>query len=259
MLTTFEAVLKDLFPRKTIRFIASKVFKTKSYLSEMNIFINDFPITVIDHKKLKDHATLPDFDVVIDCRLEILKPEKLSGHCLLLNVETSTIDRLWDFLFEKESFDFQSLTIAANNKEEAAEHIKSYYKIVKAAGGVVQKDDTYLLIYRLKRWDLPKGKLEAGEKSAEGALREVEEECGVKVSLGEKICTTWHTYNDPYSDKKVLKRTKWYRMGLLSGDTLIPQAEEGIEKVEWLSLKEARKALANSYSSIRFVFEKLQE
>ena len=36
-----------------------------------------------------------------------------------------------------------------------------------------------LFIYRFNKWDLPKGKLNKGEKKQDCAIREVEEECGI--------------------------------------------------------------------------------
>src|SRR5690606_27486008 len=54
--------------------------------------------------------------------------------------------------------------------------------IIKAAGGVVKNGEgQYLFIHRLGKWDLPKGKVENNEKMRDAALREVEEECGIKV------------------------------------------------------------------------------
>ncbi len=222
----------------------------------MDIFINDHPITIIGDKQLQNLHTLPDFDKVIDCRLEILKPENLQGHCLLLNADTSTIDRLWGFILSQEHFDFLGITLHSKDKLAAVEHIKSYYKIIKAAGGVIAKEDKILLIYRLKKWDFPKGKIEKDEKSRACALREVEEECGIKAKLEGKLCTTWHTYTQ--SGSRILKRTKWYKMTLIDGSKIKPQAEEDIEKIEWMTLREAQKALANSYSSIRYVFEQVK-
>src|SRR5438552_3388516 len=62
--------------------------------------------------------------------------------------------------------------------------------LIEAAGGIVKNTDgAYLFIYRLDKWDLPKGKIEKGEKTKEAAVREVEEECGITVTrLGTKVC-----------------------------------------------------------------------
>ena len=53
---------------------------------------------------------------------------------------------------------------------------------VPAAGGLLTDENGRLLcIHRIGHWDLPKGKLEAGEALEEAAAREVEEECGVPL------------------------------------------------------------------------------
>ena len=109
-----------------------------------------------------------------------------------------------------------------------------------------------LLINRFKKWDLPKGKQEPDEKSKECAVREVEEECCIKVDLGKKICSTWHTYKQ--NGKRILKKTNWYTMYCLEDKDMKPQIEEGIEDLKWMNDREAYQALYNSYASIRQVF-----
>jgi 8-oxo-(d)GTP phosphatase len=127
--------------------------------------------------------------------------------------------------------------------------------VLKAAGGIVKNDfGQILMMYRLKKWDLPKGKLDKGESSRTAAIREVEEECGVKAKLGEKICTTFHTYT--YKNEDILKQTKWYSMELLNDAKMKPQVEEDIEKLEWMNKSQVKSALINSYSSIRYVLKK---
>ncbi|MEQ8572802.1 MAG: NUDIX domain-containing protein, partial [Fulvivirga sp.] len=109
----------------------------------------------------------------------------------------------------------------------------------------------------LKKWDLPKGKLEKGENVKFAAKREVEEECGVEVNLGKKICTTWHTYT--MKRKKILKKTSWYAMDVIRDKNMKPQIEEDIEEVRWMTPKEVFHALEHSYKSISFVFDRYFE
>src|SRR5690606_16124356 len=75
--------------------------------------------------------------------------------------------------------------------ESVFQKIKEKHKIIKAAGGLVKNGEgDYLFIFRLGKWDLPKGKVESHEKMREAAVREVEEECGLKIDyLGKKIQT----------------------------------------------------------------------
>ena len=64
--------------------------------------------------------------------------------------------------------------------------------VVPAAGGVVLRDGRVLLVHRPRYddWTLPKGKLEDGESWEAGALREVEEETGLRCELGEEVGRT---------------------------------------------------------------------
>ncbi|SMD02844.1 NUDIX hydrolase [Pedobacter africanus] len=127
--------------------------------------------------------------------------------------------------------------------------------IIKAAGGLVASNKgNYLFIFRNKKWDLPKGKVEKGEKMKEAAQREVEEECGVKIWNNEdKLCKTYHVYT--LGSKIVLKKTNWYSMTVKGEPKLIPQKEEGITKASWLSKTELAPVLANTYPSIMDVLE----
>ena len=58
---------------------------------------------------------------------------------------------------------------------------KTKLPLVQAAGGLVRnKKGKMLFIFRKNKWDLPKGKVDKGETLENGAMREVEEETGVK-------------------------------------------------------------------------------
>jgi len=221
---------------------------------KMIIFINEFIIRIIGQKKAQTLSTT-EFDHLIDAQLEAIKPQNLEGHVMIINVLPPTINRLFSIIKTEQLPHLQSIILISENKEATEQLIKSQYKVLKAAGGVVRNNfGQILMMYRLKKWDLPKGKLDKGESSKVAAIREVEEECSVKAKLGEKVCTTFHTYT--YKNEDILKQTKWYSMELLNDSKMKPQIEEDIEKLEWMNKSQVKSALINSYSSIRYVLKK---
>jgi len=121
----------------------------------------------------------------------------------------------------------------------------------------VFRDGKILFIHRMGMWDLPKGKIEKGEAFKEGALREVEEECNVRVEIVDKVCTTWHTYTK--GEKSILKKTVWYHMNCLDDSNKKPQIDEGIDEVRWMNENETNVALYNSYKSITHVLTKFKK
>ena len=98
----------------------------------------------------------------------------------------------------------------------------SRYSQLKAAGGIVTNPSKQVLwIRRNEKWDLPKGKVEPGEKVEETAVREVEEECAVNsIIRGDLLGITYHTYF--FKGKNVLKKSYWYAMTCGSEQNLVP-------------------------------------
>ena len=80
---------------------------------------------------------------------------------------------------------------------------------VKAAGGVVWRRGAggieVAVIHRPRHddWSLPKGKLDPGETFEEAALREVEEEIGVRCELGARAPAT--SYRDHKGRAKIVR------------------------------------------------------
>ena len=228
----------------------------------MIVFINDRPIRLVGPKAAAQltntaNPAIVDYDQIVDARLEALKAESLHGHLLVLNATPATVSKLLALLQKTDVGALLSVTLGCLDKESCEDAIKKPFKVIKAAGGVVRKGDKQLLMFRRGVWDLPKGKLDDGESSRQGAAREVFEETGVRVLVGERICTTWHTYN--LNGNRILKRTKWYQMSVVDDSRMAPQAEEGIEKVAWLDSRETKLALAKSYSSIRYVIDEARK
>ena len=149
------------------------------------------------------------------------------------------------------------IAILTLNPDATFESLKSQFKFVRAAGGAVENMSDELLMIELRnRWDLPKGHIEEGESESEAALREVEEETGVKAQIvGDKpLAITWHAY-DTYGVWE-LKRTSWWRMRT-SVCEVVPQSEEGIAKVVWSAKEDVAERLKRSYPTIKFVVEAL--
>lgn len=130
---------------------------------------------------------------------------------------------------------FRMVVIHAKDNGELIEHFHSLFKIIEAAGGLVYNEtEEILAIFRRDSWDLPKGKIDPGESREQAAVREVEEETGLKtIALGPFLLETYHTYRSR-KDKRILKRTYWYRMNT-SQNELVPQAEEDIEQAIWVN------------------------
>ena len=112
------------------------------------------------------------------------------------------------------------------------EDFQSLFKNINAAGGLVQNPQAEMLfIFRRGFWDLPKGKMDAGESIRQTAIREVEEETGILAQILDQVAISLHTYRTR-KGKRVLKHTYWYLMQCLDS-TLQLQHEEDIEKAIW--------------------------
>lgn len=130
---------------------------------------------------------------------------------------------------------------------------KAFWKkfiVIQAAGGLVENEKKEVL-FMLRRgiWDLPKGKLDKGETLEQCAVREVEEETGLKhIRLGQPLLVTWHTYDE--SGKHFLKETHWYRMNVSGAQSIVPQQEEQITELKWAGEKEIKELLKHTFPSI---------
>jgi 8-oxo-dGTP diphosphatase len=104
---------------------------------------------------------------------------------------------------------------------------------VRAAGGIVRRDGTVLLVHRPKYddWTFPKGKAEDGESDEECALREVWEETGLHCALRDEIAST------AYIDSRGRpKRVRWWLMDPVDGGF---EPTEEVDEIRWLDPRDA--------------------
>jgi 8-oxo-dGTP pyrophosphatase MutT (NUDIX family) len=213
----------------------------------MNVFINDIPLII---KKAGEKVYKHHYDLILEEGMTFSSKE-LIGDVLIRSADDAIIDRLVRLMEVKKLKKLRTLTLITDKKKKLILHLKDQFKIVKAGGGLVIQDGKLLMIYRLGMWDLPKGKLNKKEDPQEGALREVEEECNIKVRAIRSLPKTWHSY--AFKGNKILKRTSWYLMECLDDSLMKPQAEEFIEEVKFMTPEEVEAILPQAYASIAFV------
>jgi 8-oxo-dGTP diphosphatase len=108
---------------------------------------------------------------------------------------------------------------------------------IGAAGGVILRDGKVLLVHRPEYddWTIPKGKLDPGETWEEAAVRELEEETGLRCELGAELGRT------RYIDHR--GRDKEVRYYLMTSDDE-PVAQNEIDEVRWVALEDVAGVLS---------------
>lgn len=159
--------------------------------------------------------------------------------------------KVFDEVINKKSI--KEIYFYNENEEQLFVYFSKLFKVIDAAGGLVRNEKKqWLFIFRHDRWDLPKGKLEKNEAIADAAIREVEEECGIKgLSIVKQLPASYHVYF--LNKQAVLKRTYWFEMDCSDKSPLVPQLEEGITDVKWLSKDDLKQVWDNTYESVRDV------
>ena len=110
--------------------------------------------------------------------------------------------------------------------------------LVRAAGGLVVRDDRILLVHRPKYddWTFPKGKAEDGESYEECALREVQEETGLACELVSPAGVT--EYIDAKGRPKIVR---WFLMRPLAGEF---EPTDEVDELRWEQPSEAAALLS---------------
>lgn len=123
-----------------------------------------------------------------------------------------------------------------------------YMKEEHSSGGLIIKkinDVWHILLLKdmNDNWTFPKGIMELGESSSQTALREVEEEVGLKnIRIIKELPDIQYYY---IRDKNTIHKTVHYFLcEAMADEPLVPQKEEGISEVQWVELEKAKEIIS---------------
>jgi 8-oxo-dGTP diphosphatase len=104
---------------------------------------------------------------------------------------------------------------------------------IRAAGGVVVHEGRIAVVHRPRYddWSLPKGKLDPGETWEQAALREIEEECGLRCRLEDELEAVHYTVRGRP------KTVRWWRMSVVEDLGIRPDDE--VDELRWVTPDEA--------------------
>ncbi|MGC6478970.1 MAG: NUDIX hydrolase [Flavobacteriaceae bacterium] len=177
---------------------------------------------------------------------------EFSSETPFLFIKYTSADKILQALKSKKT---KAVYLYHPKQKKLEKHFRKYFPEVVAAGGLVEhKNGKLLFIYRNNQWDLPKGRVEGKETIPVAAVREVEEETGVgDLILQKPLLETFHLFKR--NGKYKLKRTHWYKMTTTYEGPVVPQIDEGIQKVVWVDPKKVPKLLKKGYANISLLFE----
>lgn len=110
-------------------------------------------------------------------------------------------------------------------------------QVVQGAGGVLFNPQGQILLIRDRQgyWCFPKGHLDTGESLEQAAVREVEEETGIRGVVRQKLSTTRYRNN-----KGIDREIQWF---LMEGQGKI-RLEKGLNGAGFFDPAEAKALLA---------------
>ena len=118
-----------------------------------------------------------------------------------------------------------------------------------SAGGVIYRDEQgqiqIALIRVRKRWGLPKGHVETGERIEQTAVREVREETGLQGKVEKKLGSISYTYRTKRKSGepiRISKRVYFFLLKYLAGD--VQGHDHEVDEARWFLIEEAIDTLA---------------
>jgi len=183
--------------------------------------------------------------------------QKLFRHFRVFeNIQTVNEVKNWFSKFVNQT-ETKALVLHYNPDEFMKSVFSLAFTQIAAAGGVVKRNNKLLFIYRNGKWDLPKGKTDAGETPEATALREVAEECGIHGhTIVKSLPPTFHIYQSAWEDSAgewILKETRWFEMEYSGVENGTPETDENISEIRWVAKNELDDILQNTYANLKSI------
>jgi 8-oxo-dGTP diphosphatase len=105
--------------------------------------------------------------------------------------------------------------------------------VTVVVAAAIERDGRYLAARRTKpdwaagRWEFPGGKVEAGESETDALVREIREELGVTIAVGNRVPGEWPLHDDLF--------LHLYVATLIDGE---PQPLDHHDELRWLTPNE---------------------
>ena len=117
-----------------------------------------------------------------------------------------------------------------------------WHNSAPCAGAMIMREEKLLLVKRGVEpfkgwWDIPGGFLQPGEHPTEGAIREVLEETGLRVAIGEPV----GTYVDTYGEGGKFTLNTYYQAEVVRGEQ---QAGDDAVAIDWFRLEQLPEEIA---------------
>jgi len=179
-----------------------------------------------------------------------IEEKELSLDATAQQLETYEVEKIHHFFRQWLSMTLQEdVVIDVVSAEALSAALCRTFVMAPAAGGLVVNGDRFAVIERHGIPDLPKGHVEEDEDTVTAALREVEEETGLRdLTVIRPLPSSWHCYL--YENEWRLKQTSWFLMEAADESHLQPQLDEDITEVVFLGPDELEWFLKNTYRSI---------
>src|SRR5258707_13743386 len=111
----------------------------------MDLFVNDIPVKILTPGEAPEAGT---FNYEIKAASEPVTKAKLINHVWVHEASLMDLDLILDLINSKVPMHLLSFALSVIDYDAAKSYLKNKFKVVMAAGGLLSKNNSVLMIYR---------------------------------------------------------------------------------------------------------------